>query len=82
MGKYERRSMFRRYRQAGVPFMLALKLARAQSKLIPAGQFEPPKGYRARLVTYCDCCGPDSLRVTTEDGSRSWDFDIWNLSAR
>jgi hypothetical protein len=79
MGKYEKRRFFRQYRRAGVPFILACKLARAKGGYIPASLFEPPEGYKTEVCVYCDCCGPEILKVSTLDGSRTWNLDYWSL---
>lgn len=81
MGKYEKRRAFRQYRRAGIPFLVAAKLSQARSKGLAAA-FVPPEGYTSEVITHCQCCGPETLRVSKSDGSKSWDLEIWSLLPR
>lgn len=74
MGKYEKRRVFRAYRKAKVPFLLAAWLSRKD--FVEMRYRETlPAGFTAQTVTYCECCGPVLYRVTEEKTGRSWDFD-------
>lgn len=78
MGKYEKRRVFRQYRRAGIPFILAQKLARLKEK----GAWALGEGLpecRTESITYCDCCGPVQVRVFSPDGRSSWLLDYFSL---
>jgi len=79
--KYERRKYFRMYRKLGLPFMVAQRLAKLKSRAATTSyevETELVKeGFKVVAVTYCDCCGPEVLRLVK--GEKAWDLGYWTL---
>lgn len=81
--KYLRRKYFQEYRKAGLPFMASQRLARLRVRRGFACEAEAElvkEGFTVESITYCECCGPEVLRL--RKGDKSWDLDFFGLRPR
>lgn len=79
MGKYEKRRVFRGFRKAGVPFVLAQRLARASGVATLDKVLGEDYDYKVEEC-YCTCCGPTHLYVwARKDPTKKWTLDYWSL---
>ena len=55
------RHLYKEYRKAGFPFILAHKLAKSKVK-----HYRIPSSLEYKLITYCPCCGPEIAEISFE----------------
>jgi hypothetical protein len=74
--KYQRRAVFRQFRKAGFPFMVSHRLAKLALRFASIDEYSAElvkEGCRVELLTFCKCCGPETIRLTTASDK---EFDI------
>lgn len=78
MGKYEKRRFFRKMRTAKVPFLLAAWLSRKPAwELGLRSSSSLPVGFSMECLRFCECCGPEVVRLREEKTGRTWDFSYF-----
>lgn len=83
MGKFEKRRFFRSMRRAKVPFLVAHWLSRKPAwELAWRDQASLPSGFSMSCLTFCECCGPEVVRLTEEKTGRTWDFSYFTGKLR
>lgn len=74
MGKYEKRRVFKQLRKDGVPFLLAVKVARLFRDSNPAA-FMQLEEFKPEFSRSCDCCGLPYVTFTV--GERKYTLDVY-----